>query len=156
MDRTDCRPLFRGVLAALAWVVLACGVLSGCGNDAQTTDGRTGGGTVLGNFYPPLSLPGPWSVRLATDVSTVATPVAETTGTTNGTNVLDYEIDHVPAGAYYILILVDLDGSGGADPTAGDEVGWCNPLDYGNPPAAPNVFVRDSVSGRYDCNLVVH
>jgi hypothetical protein len=156
----------RGGAGVLVRVLLACAALSACGSSTPTTDGgagevggdsvigEVGGNSVLGRIYLPGSERGvPWFARLATDPSTVATPVAQTTGKMAGI-LIDYEITGVPDGSYYILILIDVDRSGGSDPTPGDYYSWCNPPEDGNPPAAPNVFAYNSTPSRHDCGLV--
>jgi len=147
----------RGRGGALARVLLACVALSGCGKSAQTADGgATTGASVIGRLYLPGTVPGvSYFVRLATSVSTVTTPVVETKGTTPNINFIDYELHNVPAGSYFMLTFVDVDGSGGTASTPGDFAGWCNVDTNGNPPAAANVFVPDTGTVRYDCSLVI-
>src|ERR1043165_812571 len=96
-----------GIVSAL----LVCGLLSACGTSStQAPDAGAGdvtGSSLVGRIYPPgLEQGVPWFVRIATDPSTVATPVAQATGKTAG-SMIDYEVDGIPDGNYYVLILIE-------------------------------------------------
>jgi hypothetical protein len=149
----------RGGAAGIVAVVLASALISACSSSTQASpDGGGGdvtGSSLIGRIYPPgLEQGVPWFVRIATDPSTVANPVAQQTGKTAGT-MIDYEVHGIPDGSFYVLILIDVDGSGGSAPTLGDYYSWCNPTDDGNPPAAPNVFAYNNGTTRNDCHLIV-
>jgi hypothetical protein len=62
-----------------------------------------------------------------------------------------FTIEDVPAGTYFRLAFVDVDGSGGMSSTPGDDVGW-----YGHSgPSAPNASVPESarspMTGLWSC-----
>ena len=132
----------------------ACGMLMlwvGC-------DGSSNGMTTEAGVVGTLTLPGtataPYFVRLQS-MTGASTPVAETTGTTNGTATLAYSIPNVPAGTYFMLAGVDVDSSGGNSSTPGDYRGWYGHNGDGNPPAGANVVVPASGTVTIDYSLVV-
>ena len=61
----------------------------------------------------------------------------------------------VPAGTYFILGFLDVDGSGGTASTAGDYTGWYGHSGDGNPPAAANAAVPATGTVSFDFSLVV-
>jgi len=107
-------------------------------------------------YQPGLAIGMSYFVRLATSPSTITTPVAETTGTPGNLNYIDYQIDGIPAGGYFMLGFIDVDGSGGTASTPGDYAAWFGHNGDGNPPPDANVFVSATlpVSGRFDLVLV--
>ena len=50
----------------------------------------------------------------------------------------------VPAGTYYILAFVDVNGTGGTSSAPGDYASWDGEDANGNPPAAPDVTIPTS------------
>ena len=133
---------------ALAFASFACSS-SGAG-------GGAGEAMVTGTLTLPSPAAGkPWTVKLFTEVGNpAATPVAETAGTTGATTQQDYGIADVPAGTYFLLGFVDVDGSGGTASTPGDFAGWYGHSGDGNPPAAANAVVPGSGTVRFDVMLV--
>jgi hypothetical protein len=121
-------------------------------------DGSNGGMAEEASVAGTLTLPGtalaPYFVRLQS-MTGAATPVAETTGTTNGTATLAYSIPNVPAGSYFMLAAVDVDSSGGNSSTTGDYRGWYGHNGDGNPPAAANLVVPASGTLTIDYSLVL-
>jgi hypothetical protein len=98
----------------------------------------------------------PYAVMLFTAVGAAgATPVAQTMGTTGNGTTIDYSIANVPAGTYFLLGFVDVDGSGGTSSTPGDFAGWYGHNGDGNPPAAANAVVPASGTARFDFSLVM-
>jgi hypothetical protein len=81
--------------------------------------------------------------------------VSQSTGTTTGGSSISYAITGVPAGRYFLLAFVDVDGSGGDSSTPGDYAGWYGHGGDDNPPASPNVEVPASGTVRFDFSLVV-
>lgn len=107
-----------------------------------------------------LTLPGtaaakPYTVKIFTMAGVPGTPVAETSGSTSGTQTLTYAIPHVPAGQYFVLGFVDVDASGGSSSTTGDYRGWYGHTGDGNPPRSPNAVVPESGTARFDFSLVL-
>ena len=133
----------------------ACAMMllwTGCdGSSGGTPAGAT---TVAGTLTLPGTATAPYFVRLQA-MTGAATPAAATTGTTNGTTTLPYSMPNVPAGTYFMLAGVDVDGSGGNSSTPGDYRGWYGHNGDGNPPAAPNVMVPASGTVTIDYSLVV-
>jgi hypothetical protein len=114
------------------------------------------GATVVGTANLPAATTGKsYSVRLLTVAgSPTAAPVGEATGTTAGASSLQYSIAGVPAGSYFVLAFVDVDGSGGQSSTPGDQAGWYGHTGDGNPPGSPNATVPTSGTVRFDFSLV--
>lgn len=123
--------------------------------DASTTDAAVSA-TVTGT----LTLPGTgagraYGVRIALTPGAIATPIAQTSGVTTASAMLSYSIPDVPAGTYYLLAFVDVDGSGGGSSTPGDYAGWYGHSGDGNPPAGASVVVPASGTVTYDVSLVI-
>jgi hypothetical protein len=145
----------RSPIGVLARVLLACAALAACGKSTEATDAAAGA-SVIGTLTLAAPSPGAsWFVRLATSPAGVTTPVAETTGTAAGTASIDYQIQNVPAGTYFMLGFVDVDGSGGTASTPGDNAGWYGHNGDGNPPGTANVLVPAAGSVRFDFSLVL-
>jgi len=140
-------------MKTLVLTVCAMLVLGG-GCDGSSSGMAAGGASVSGTLTLPGMATAPYLVRLQA-MSGAATPVAETTGTTNGTTMLPYSIPDVPAGAYFMIAAVDVDSSGGNSSTPGDYRGWYGHTGDGNPPAAANVVVPASGTVTIDYSLVV-
>jgi len=125
-------------------------------SDAVLGDGAAAGGALV---VGTLTLPGtamnkPITVRILNMPGT--TFVAQTTGLTNGSTMVPYAIDNVPAGTYYVLAFVDVDSSGGDSSTPGDYVGWYGHTGDGNPPpGGKNAVVPPSGSVTFDFSLVI-
>jgi hypothetical protein len=112
--------------------------------------------TVMGTLTLPAATTGkPWSVRLAPTQGGVLTPIAEASSFTTGTAQINYTIAGVPAGTYFLLGFVDVDGSGGVSSTPGDFAGWYGHNGDGNPPAQANVVVPATGIARFDFSLVL-
>jgi len=137
----------------VAAAMLASALVGGCGDSAN---GATGPATITGT----LTLPGTASgasafARVIDSIATAASPIAETTATTTGATTLDYAITQVPAGTYFLLGFVDVDGSGGTSSTTGDYRGWFGHTGDGNPPAVANVVVPASGTVTFDFSLII-
>lgn len=108
-----------------------------------------------------LTLPGTatgkhYEVRIVTSTGAATlAPVAMTSGTTTGSTTLAYSIPNVPAGTYFILAFVDVNGTGGTSSTPGDYAGWYGHDASGNPPAQPNAVVPGSGTVTFDFSLVL-
>jgi hypothetical protein len=115
------------------------------------------GATVTGTLMLPGTATGKqYQVRVVTGLGAATlTPVAVATGTTTGSTTLTYSIPDVPAGTYYILAFVDVNGTSGTSSTPGDYAGWYGENAYGNPPAAPNAKVPASGTVTFDFGLVL-
>jgi hypothetical protein len=123
--------------------------------DAPMPD-ASAGATVMGTITLPGSAPGAtFGVRLAATPGAITTPIAQTSGKTMASTTLPYEIADVPAGTYFLLAFVDVDGSGGSSSTPGDFAGWYGHTGDGNPPPAANVIVPASGSVTLDFALVI-
>ena len=123
------------------------------GGDADGDDGATVGGTLT---LPGTATGKPYSVRLFTTAGRMTlTSTAETTGSTTGNALLPYSIAHVPAGTYFILGFVDVDGSGGTASTPGDYAGWYGHDGNGNPPPAASAIVPSAGVVTFDFGLVL-
>jgi hypothetical protein len=94
-------------------------------------------------------------VSLYTTLPPAGTPVANAGIMSTGSTSLDYQVIGVPAGTYFILGFVDVDGSGGTSSTPGDYAGWYGHNGDGNPPAAASAVVPDSGTVRFDFSLVL-
>jgi hypothetical protein len=141
------------VLLCFAIVTAACGEESTPGRDSGAGDAGTAA-TVVGTLALPAATSGkPYSVRILRVPGAV--PVGEATGTTAGGTTLSYTIPAVPAGSYFLLGFVDVDGSGGQSSTPGDQAGWYGHTGDGNPPSVPNAVVPASGTVRFDFSLVV-
>jgi len=154
------------ILALLPLTVIAC---AGCGGDSDPTTDAAGdvaidthpdsplGGTVTGT----LTLPGtafgrPLGVRILASAGSAGAPVAQTAEDfSNGTTSQTYSIANVPAGTYFVLGFVDVDGTGGKGSTDGDYVGWYGHTGDGNPPGAANAVVPLSGTVTFDFSLIV-
>ena len=64
-------------------------------------------------------------------------------------------MDNVPAGTYFLLGFVDVNGLGGTSSTPGDYAGWYGEDASGNPPAKANVVVPAGGTVTYRFSLVV-
>jgi hypothetical protein len=131
---------------------------SGCGGSSAPNDAATGAGaTVAGSLTLPAAAPGkPYAAMIFTTAGVAGgAPVAQTMGTTGSGTTVDYSIANVPAGTYFLLGFVDVDGSGGTSSTPGDFAGWYGHTGDGNPPAAANAVVPASGTVRFDFSLVV-
>ncbi len=128
-------------------------MIFGAGCDGSSSD-MPAAASVAGTLTLPGTATAPYFVRLQSMIG-AATPVATTTGTTNGTATLAYSIPNVPAGTYFMIAAVDVDGSGGGSSTPGDYRGWYGHNGDGNPPAAANVMVPASGTVTIDYSLVV-
>jgi len=135
-------------LTTCALVMLWAGC-DGSGN------GRASPASVAGTLTLPGTATAPYFVRLQTTLDAVPPTFVETSGTTDGTATLAYLFPNVPAGTYFMLAAVDVDGSGGNSSTPGDYRGWYGHTGDGNPPAAPNVAVPASGTVTIDYDLVV-
>jgi hypothetical protein len=97
-----------------------------------------------------------YAVRLFTMAGmSTQTPTAQTSGTTGAGTIISYAVANVPAGTYFILGYVDVDGSGGMSSTPGDFAGWYGHDGDGNPPSAPNAVVPSSGTATFDFSLVL-
>lgn len=139
-------------------VALVCGVVVGCGGSgAGSTLDASGGAKVSGTLTLPAANPGkPYTVKLFTmagRASLMAT--TETSGLTAATPSVAYAIATVPAGTYFVLGFVDVDGSGGTASTAGDFAGWYGHTGDGNPPGTANAVVPATGNATFDFALVV-
>jgi hypothetical protein len=154
--------------AANRLMLVIVAVLSGCGwwpdgghgGPGGSTSGDADGGdgaTVRGTLTLPGTATGkPYSVRLFTTAGRMTvTSTAETAGSTSGNTLLPYSIAHVPAGTYFILGFVDVDGSGGTASTPGDYAGWYGHDGTGNPPPAANAVVPSAGVVTFDFGLVL-
>jgi hypothetical protein len=94
-------------------------------------------------------------VALYATLPPAGSAVAESGISTTGSLSLDYSVPSVPAGTYFILGFIDIDGSGGTSSTPGDDTGWYGHNGDGNPPAAANAVVPDTGTVRFDFSLVV-
>lgn len=139
--------------------VLAVGAALGCGSESMgAADGgmEAAGATVDGT----LTLPGapadaPYVVRLYEAAGDpAAVPVGEASGRTAGSNTVEYVVEDVPAGDFFLLGFVDVDGSGGTASTPGDYAGWYGHSGDGNPPSTANVSVPGSGTVTFDVDLV--
>ena len=167
------RALRVAILSSAA--LTACGQSSSSPKDGEGTDAGNDGGsadnapadgsaadaaaersgaTVMGTLTLPGTASGKtFAVRVMTGPGSA--PVAEATGLTSGAATLPYSIADVPAGTYFLLGFVDVDGSGGTSSTPGDYAGWYGHTGDGNPPAAPNAAVPASGSVTFDWALVL-
>jgi hypothetical protein len=152
----------------LALIILVTGVLStACSSQTGSTadSGSTGdavietaaSATVMGTLTLPGTATGKhYEVRIVTAPGAATlTPVAMTSGTTTGSTTLAYSIANVPAGTYYVLAFVDVNGTGGTSSTPGDYAGWFGEDANGNPPAAPNAVVPASGTATFNFSLVL-
>ena len=109
--------------------------------------------SVLGRLTLPAPAAGkPYGVRILTMPNLIW---AQTSGVTPEGLKLDYTIDNVPPGTYFVLAFVDVDASGGDSSTPGDFVGWYGHTGDGNPPRSPNATVPETGTVLFDFNLVV-
>ena len=83
--------------------------------------------------------------------------VAHASGRTTNSTSLTYSIANVPAGTYFLVGFVDVDGSGstGTAPaeTSGDWRGWYGLANDFNPPTEPNAAVPQSSTAVFDFGL---
>jgi hypothetical protein len=142
----------------------SCGPTLICGKDPAKgaictqapPDGGTTGATVVGTLMLPGSARGAkGTVALFSTLPPGGAAVAESGFVTNGNPSMDYQVVAVPAGTYFILGFVDVDGSGGTSSTPGDYAGWYGHNGDGNPPPAANAVVPDSGTVRFDFSLVL-
>ena len=133
----------------------ACSSQSASGSDAGSD--VTTGATVVGTLTLPGTASGKhYEVRIVTAPGSAAlTPVATASGTTTGSMSLTYSIPNVPAGTYFILGFVDVNGLGGTSSTPGDYAGWYGEDSSGNPPAQADATVTASGTVTFDFNLVL-
>jgi uncharacterized protein (DUF2141 family) len=142
----------------LVTTVMVLMAAAGCSSSSSgAADAAGSGANVAGTLtLPTAAARKPYAVMIFTAAGAPgATPVAQTMGTTGtGTNV-PYAIANVPAGTYFVLGFVDVDGSGGTSSTPGDFAGWYGHNGDGNPPPAANAVVPASGSARFDFSLVL-
>lgn len=120
-----------------------------------TPDGGVTGATVMGTLTLPGTAQATGMLAFYTTLPPAGTAVATAALVSTGTTSLDYLIGGVPAGTYFILGFIDVDGSGGTSSTPGDYAGWYGHNGDGNPPAAANAVVPDSGTVRFDFSLVL-
>jgi hypothetical protein len=143
---------FPLVLALLSGACSSQSALNGdAGSDVTT------GATVVGTLTLPGTASGKhYEVHIGTAPGSAAlTPVAMTSGMTTGSMSLAYSIPNVPAGTYFILGYVDVNGLGGTSSTPGDYAGWYGEDANGNPPALANATVPSSGTATFDFSLVL-
>ena len=131
---------------------------AGCGSSSSSgADAAGSGATVAGTLTLPAAAPSkPYAAMIFTAAAAAGvTPVAQTMGTTGSGTTVDYSIANVPAGTYFVLGFVDVDGSGGTSSTPGDFAGWYGHNGDGNPPPAANAVVPASGTARFDFTLVL-
>jgi hypothetical protein len=136
-------------------VALCAGLVAGaCGSAGNKCCDVSA--TVAGTLTLPGTATGKhYEVRIVTATGAATlNPVAMTSGTATGSATLAYSIPNVPAGTYYILAFVDVNGTGGTSSTPGDYAGWFGEDVNGDPPAAPNATVPASGTMTFDFNLV--
>jgi hypothetical protein len=137
------------VMLGLVLVMLSGGCSDDSGSDSA------GGATVTGTLTLPGTASGvAYGVRILETAGVPgAAPVAEANGQTTGAAMLDYSISGVPAGTYFVLAFVDVDGSGAGSSTPGDYAGWH--AGGSNPPASPSAVVPATGNVRFDVSLVL-
>lgn len=128
-----------------------------CAQPPPAPDGGVTGGNVIGTLTLPGSPPqgAKGTVALFTALPPTGTEVTGSEFSATGSTSVDYQIMGVPAGTYFILGFIDVDGSGGSSSTPGDYAGWYGHDGDGNPPSAANAVVPDSGTVRFDFDLVL-
>jgi hypothetical protein len=126
-----------------------------CGQ-ASSPDGGIPLATVLGTLTLPETTAGKKGIiALYARLPPEGTVVVSSALSTTGGATLDYAIAGVPAGTYFILGFIDVDGSGGTASTPGDYAGWYGHNGDGNPPPAASAVVPDTGAVRFDFSLVL-
>jgi hypothetical protein len=144
-DPFGCGPTLACVKGLAATAV--CGPPSDAGVDLAT---------VIGTLtLPAASRAAKGTVSLFTTLPPGGTSVASSGFSTTGGASVDYEVLAVPAGTYFILGSVDVDGSGGTSSTPGDYAGWYGHNGDGNPPAMATAVVPATGTVRFDFSLVL-
>ena len=122
----------------------------------QPSDAGVTGATVVGTLtLPAASSAAKGMVSLFTTLPPGGTSVASGALSTTGGASVDYGVLAVPAGTYFILGFVDVDGSRGTSSTPGDYAGWYGHNGDGNPPAIATAVVPATGTVRFDFGLVL-
>jgi hypothetical protein len=143
---------------ALVFAILSCACSSQSASNIDAGSDVTTGAIAVGTLTLPGTASGKhYEVRIVTAPGAATlTPVATASGTTTGSMSLAYSIANVPAGTYFILGFVDVNGVGGTSSTPGDYAGWYGEDASGNPPAQANatvfVFAGLGLAGSVDRN----
>jgi hypothetical protein len=133
---------------------LAC--VTGSANTAVCGQPAATAATVIGTLtLPAKSQAAKGMVSLFTTLPPAGTSVTSSIFVTTGGASVDYEVPTVPAGTYFILATVDVDGSGGTSSTPGDYAGWYGHNGDGNPPAMATAVVPATGTVRFDFSLVL-
>jgi len=130
-----------------------------CGQPSDAGVAGTDGGavaTVIGTLtLPATSQAAKGMVSFFTTLPPGGTSVASSGFSTTGGASIDYEVLAVPAGTYFILGFVDVNGSGGTSSTPGDYAGWYGHNGDGNPPSMATAVVPATGTVRFDFSLVL-
>jgi hypothetical protein len=148
----------RGTLLfALVFALLSGACSSQAASSSDAGGDVMAGATVIGTLTLPGTASGKhYEVRIVTAPgSATLAPVATASGTTTGSMSLTYSIANIPAGTYFILGFVDVNGVGGTSSTPGDYAGWYGEDVSGNPPAQANAPVPASGTVTFNFNLVL-
>lgn len=143
-------------LFVLPLFVLSLLFLIGCGDD-DDDDNVTNGILTTADISGTLTLPSvvignTYVVLVDTDIDGGNGEVAITTGTCDNSTSVDYSINNVPSGTYFVYAAVYVVSSSG-EPQTGDYFGY---YDTGlTPPGSANATVPTSGSVTFDITLSV-
>jgi len=120
------------------------------------TDGGIASATVIGTLTLPGAAPAKGGmVEIYSVLPPDGTIVASTEISTIGGLSLDYRLEGVPAGTYFLFAFLDVDRSGGTSSTPGDYAAWFGHNGDGNPPAAASAVVPDAGTVLFNFSLVL-